>query len=43
MINNHALPGIRVEPDTFTVRIDGEVIEETPAAELPTAQRYFLF
>ena len=38
-----ALPDIRVEPDTFTVRIDGEVIEEAPAAELPMAQRYFLF
>ena len=42
MINNDALPDIRVEPDTFTVRIDGEVIEEAPAAELPMAQRYFL-
>jgi urease subunit gamma len=42
-INNDALPDIRVEPDTFTVRIDGEVIEEAPAAELPMAQRYFLF
>jgi len=43
MTNNGALPDIRVEPDTFTVRIDGEVIEEAPAAELPMAQRYFLF
>jgi len=43
MINNEALPDIRVEPDTFTVRIDGEVIEGAPAAELPMAQRYFLF
>ena len=43
LINNDALPDIRVEPDTFTVRIDGEVIEEAPAAELPMAQRYFLF
>ena len=42
MINNDALPDIRVEPDTFTVRIDGEVIEEAPAADLPMAQRYFL-
>ena len=40
---NDALPDIEVEPDTFTVRIDGEVIEEAPAAELPMAQRYFLF
>jgi len=43
MINNDALPDIRVEPDTFTVRIDGEVIEEAPAAELSMAQRYFPF
>ena len=43
MIDNDALPDIRVEPDTFTVRIDGEVTEEAPAAELPMAQRYFLF
>jgi urease subunit alpha len=40
---NDALPDIRVEPDTFTVRIDGEVVEEAPASELPMAQRYFLF
>ena len=30
-------------PDTFTVRIDGEVVEAAPATELPMAQRYFLF
>jgi len=40
---NDALPQITVEPDTFTVRIDGEVVEEHPAAVLPLAQRYFLF
>lgn len=40
---NDALPDIEVDPDTFTVRIDGEVWEEQPAAELPMAQRYFLF
>jgi urease subunit alpha len=43
LVNNDALPDIRVDPDTFTVRIDGEVIEAAPAAELPMAQRYFLF
>jgi urease subunit alpha len=43
MVNNDALPDIRVDPDTFTVRIDGEVIEAAPATELPMAQRYFLF
>jgi urease subunit alpha len=40
---NDALPEIEVDPDTFTVRIDGEVWEEDPAVELPMAQRYFLF
>ncbi len=40
---NDATPVIEVEPDTFTVRIDGEVWREQPAAVLPMAQRYFLF
>jgi len=40
---NDALPTIEVDPDSFTVRIDGEVWPEQPAAELPMAQRYFLF
>jgi urease subunit alpha len=40
---NDALPSIEVDPDSFTVRIDGQVWEEQPAAELPMAQRYFLF
>lgn len=40
---NDALPRIEVDPDSFTVRIDGEVWAEQPAAELPMAQRYFLF
>ncbi|MCV7413302.1 urease subunit alpha [Mycobacterium florentinum] len=40
---NDALPDIEVDPDTFTVRIDGEVWQEQPPAELPMAQRYFLF
>ena len=43
MPQNDTLPDITVEPDTFTVRIDGEVVESDPAAELPMAQRYFLF
>jgi urease subunit alpha len=43
MINNDALPDIAVDPDTFTVRIDGEVVEAAPAASLPMTQRYFLF
>jgi urease subunit alpha len=40
---NGATPRIEVEPDTFTVRIDGDVVEPAPAEELPMAQRYFLF
>ncbi len=40
---NGALPRIDVEPDTFTVSIDGEPVEPAPVAELPMAQRYFLF
>ncbi|MGW7488148.1 urease subunit alpha [Streptomyces sp. NPDC054786] len=43
MRNNDALPRVQVDPDTFTVTIDGEVVEPQPAAELPMAQRYFLF
>ncbi|MEU7897569.1 urease subunit alpha [Nonomuraea sp. NPDC049152] len=40
---NDALPRIEVSPDTFEVRVDGELIEPAPAVELPMAQRYFLF
>jgi urease subunit alpha len=40
---NGACPDVRVEPDTFTVTIDGELVEAAPATELPMAQRYFLF
>jgi urease subunit alpha len=43
MPHNDALPRIEVDPDTFTVRIDGDVWHEQPATELPMAQRYFLF
>jgi urease subunit alpha len=43
MPENTALPEIRVDPDTFTVSVDGEVWEPEPVRELPMAQRYFLF
>ncbi|MDQ3679915.1 MAG: urease subunit alpha [Actinomycetota bacterium] len=43
MPENGALPDIAVDPDTFTVHIDGQAIEPAPAARLPLAQRYFLF
>jgi urease subunit alpha len=40
---NDATPVIRVDPDTFTVTIDGEAVEAEPVDVLPMAQRYFLF
>ncbi|MFI6734569.1 urease subunit alpha [Nonomuraea sp. NPDC050451] len=40
---NDAMPRIEVAPDTFEVRIDGDLVEPAPAARLPMAQRYFLF
>ncbi|MGB6164684.1 MAG: urease subunit alpha [Pseudonocardiaceae bacterium] len=40
---NDALPRIEVDPETFTVRIDGAVVEPHPVTELPMTQRYFLF
>ncbi|WP_405809763.1 urease subunit alpha [Streptomyces sp. NBC_00210] len=43
MRENDALPHVEVDADTFTVTIDGEPVEPAPAAELPMAQRYFLF
>ncbi|SDO87370.1 urease subunit alpha [Actinacidiphila guanduensis] len=43
MRENDARPHVEVDADTFTVRIDGKPVEPSPAAELPMAQRYFLF
>jgi urease subunit alpha len=40
---NDALPAIDVDPETFTVRIDGEPVEPDPPTQLPMAQRYHLF
>jgi urease subunit alpha len=40
---NDAMPEIKVDPDTFTVTIDGDEVEPAPASVLPMAQRYFLF
>jgi urease subunit alpha len=40
---NDATPRIEVDPQTFTVRIDGDVVTAEPVDELPMAQRYFLF
>ncbi|MFG2191808.1 urease subunit alpha [Streptomyces sp. NPDC048639] len=43
MRENDALPSVTVDPDTFTVTVDGEPVDPDPVAELPMAQRYFLF
>jgi urease subunit alpha len=40
---NDALPRIDVDPETFDVRIDGDLVVPAPAETLPMAQRYFLF
>jgi urease subunit alpha len=40
---NDALPEISVDPETYEVRADGELLICEPAAELPLAQRYFLY
>ncbi len=43
MVLNAALPRIEVDPETYEVRADGELLRCEPARELPLAQRYFLF
>ncbi|HZA66513.1 MAG TPA: urease subunit alpha [Geminicoccaceae bacterium] len=43
MIHNHALPRIEVDPETYEVRADGELLTCEPATVLPMAQRYFLY
>ena len=43
MIHNSAMPHIEVDPETYEVRADGERLTCEPLAELPLAQRYFLF
>ena len=43
MVHNDATPEITVDPETYEVWADGELLVCEPAAELPMAQRYFLF
>jgi urease subunit alpha len=43
MIHNDATPDITVDPETYAVIADGELLVCEPASELPMAQRYFLF
>ena len=40
---NDAMPHIDVHPETYEVRANGELLTCAPAAELPLAQRYFLY
>ncbi|HQZ13453.1 MAG TPA: urease subunit alpha [Devosia sp.] len=43
MIHNSATPQIDVDPETYEVRANGELLTCEPATVLPMAQRYFLF
>jgi urease subunit alpha len=43
MVHNNATPTIEVDPETYEVRADGELLTCEPAEVLPMAQRYFLF
>ncbi len=43
MIHNDATPHVEVDPETYEVRADGELLTCEPATVLPMAQRYFLF
>src|SRR5262245_30152005 len=43
LVLNDALPKIEVNPETYEVRADGELLTCEPANVLPLAQRYFLF
>ncbi|MCH9040246.1 MAG: urease subunit alpha [Chloroflexi bacterium] len=43
MVHNDALPDIEVDPETYEVRADGELLTCEPASEVSLAQRYFLF
>ena len=43
MINNSFQPNIEVDPETYEVKANGEILTCEPASELPMAQRYFLY
>ena len=43
MVHNDWLPEIEVDPETYEVRANGEILTCEPMAVLPMAQRYSLF
>jgi len=43
MVLNAYQPVIEVDPQTYVVKADGQILDCEPAIELPLAQRYFLF
>jgi urease subunit alpha len=42
MLRNDAMPRIEVNPETYEVRVDGELATCPPSESLPLAQKYFL-
>ncbi len=43
MVGNDALPAIEINPETFAITIDGDLVVPSPATELPLAQLYSMF
>jgi urease subunit alpha len=43
MVHNDYLPAMQIDPQTYEVRADGQLLVCEPATQLPMAQRYFLF
>jgi urease subunit alpha len=43
MVNNDVCPDIEIDPETFQIQVDGELVLPSPADRLPLAQLYSLF
>ena len=43
MVRNDRLADIQVDPDTYEVRVDGQIATIDPAESLPLAQLFYLF
>jgi len=43
IVSSQATPNIKVDPETYQVTIDGQLLTCEPADVLPMAQRYFMF